>query len=272
MKSICIYGKGGIGKSTTSANIACALAGMGMRVLLVGCDPKSDSTRTVCGHKIPTVLDLVLKDAHAHIDNHIIKGYLGVDCVETGGPKPGDGCAGRGVVTALRTLREQGVLSPERYDIIIFDILGDVVCGGFSLPLKEGFADIVYIVTTCDFMSMYAANNICVCVEKFAERNKVKLGGFIYNERSVVHNINIPYAFAEKLNSRVIGTIPAEPLILKAEMEAMTVSQYAPDSKATACFNNMALFISRENGGSIPSPMSESELEHFFKSVKEYYG
>ena len=269
MKSICIYGKGGIGKSTVSANVACALASMGRRVLLVGCDPKADSTRTVCGHKIPTVLDVVLNNPRAKIENYIVRGFQGVDCVETGGPKPGDGCAGRGVVTALRALREQEVLSPSRYDVVIFDILGDVVCGGFSLPLKDGFADTVLIVTTCDFMAMYAANNICVCIEKFATRNNVKLGGFIYNERSVVQNSTIPRAFAEKLNSEIIGTIPANSLIMEAEMNAMTVLQYAPESLPSKCFHEMASHIDKGYVGSVPAPMDEDALESFFASFRE---
>jgi nitrogenase iron protein NifH len=218
------------------------------------------------------VLDVVLADSRARIDDIIVPGYMGVSCVETGGPKPGDGCAGRGVVTALRALRDQGIMSPERYDMVIFDILGDVVCGGFSLPLKEGFADMVYIVTTCDFMAMYAANNICTCVEKFAQRNAVKLGGIIYNERSVVHNVAIPNMFAERLGSKVIGTVPQEPLIMRAELSCMTLMQYAPECEAARCFYEMAEYIRDESTGTVPRPMTADELDDFFASMKDYYG
>ena len=271
MKRIAIYGKGGIGKSTVAASVSCALADMGHRVLLVGCDPKADSTRTVCGRKIKTILSAILTEPNINAGDLLVSGYRGVMCAETGGPKPGDGCAGRGVVTALRVLRDQGVLSEENYDIAIFDVLGDVVCGGFSLPLKEGFTDRAYIVTTCDFMAMYAANNICQCIEKYASRGGPGLGGIVYNERSVVNDSNIPAFFSEKLGTTVVGTIPADPNIMRAELSAMTVIESAPDSQTAGNIRALARVFLEQKNSDIPTPMDSDELDAFFMTMQPYY-
>jgi nitrogenase iron protein NifH len=263
MVRIAIYGKGGIGKSTVSANVACALAALGHRVLLVGCDPKADSTRTVCGKRIGTILNLILSHPDALIRNLLVRGYRGVDCIETGGPAPGDGCAGRGVASALRALREQGLLTGENYDVVIYDVLGDVVCGGFSLPLKEGFADRIYIVTACDFMALYAANNICHSIAKYSVRSGSVFGGIIYNERGVVNDSAIVRAFAERLSTRVVGSIPSSTEIIRAELTAKTIMEYAPNSETAKCFEKLARHLLREVAVGLPTPMSEEQLDAF---------
>ena len=271
MKRVAIYGKGGIGKSTVAANVSCALADMGLRVLLVGCDPKADSTRTVCGRKIKTILNSILTEPNVKAEDLLVQGYRGVMCAETGGPKPGDGCAGRGVVTALRALRDQEVFSGEKYDIAIFDVLGDVVCGGFSLPLKEGFTDRAYIVTTCDFMAMYAANNICQCIEKYASRGGPTLGGIVYNERSVVNDPHIPAFFSEKLGTRVVGTVPADPNIMRAELSAKTIIEAQPESRTAGSIRALARYLLEQDSGDIPTPMESDELDAFFMTMQTYY-
>jgi nitrogenase iron protein NifH len=270
MVRIAIYGKGGIGKSTISANVACALAKSGYRVLLVGCDPKADSTRTVCGGKINTVLNLILSYPDARIRDILVSGYLGVDCVETGGPAPGDGCAGRGVTSALRALREQGLLAKDNYDVILYDVLGDVVCGGFSLPLKEGFADKIYIVTSCDFMSLYAANNICHSIAKYSARNGTLFGGIIHNERGAINHQTIVQTFAEELSTRVVGIIPSSTEISRAELATKTIMEYAPKSEVAKRFEELTQHLLKETTVGLPTPMSEERLDAFLLRYSDY--
>ena len=180
MRKICIYGKGGIGKSTTAANVAAAMAESGLKTAVVGCDPKADTTRCLVGRRIPTVLQQLGSSTE---NNEIaVTGYRGILCIESGGPEPGTGCAGRGIASALREIKERDLLADR--DVVLYDVLGDVVCGGFSMPLREGVADDVYLVTTSDFMAIYAANNICRGIAKYAQENEVRLAGIIYNEEA----------------------------------------------------------------------------------------
>lgn len=271
MKSICIYGKGGIGKSTCASNIACAMAASGKRVLFIGCDPKADSTRNVCGRKIKPLLRKIYDNDELRIEDIVTTGRFNVDCVEIGGPKPGDGCAGRGIVTAVSRLKSMNILDSGKYDVVIYDVLGDVVCGGFSMPIKDGFADFVYIVTTCDSMALYAANNICACIEKYACRGRAKLGGILYNERGVVRQQKIAEAFAEKIGTHIAGVIPLSTQIAKAELKKLPLLSFAPESEAAACFKNIAEKISAEEKGAIPRAMDEETFESFLESMEEYY-
>ncbi len=178
-KKIAIYGKGGIGKSTIVSNIAAAHS-EDKNVLVIGCDPKSDTTRTLVGERIPTILDTLKNKKDASIDDILFQGYGDVKCVESGGPEPGVGCAGRGVIVAMNLLDRLNVFSDD-LDLIIYDVLGDVVCGGFAVPLRENFADEVYIVTSGEYMALYAANNICKGIKKL----KGSFGGIICNCRGI---------------------------------------------------------------------------------------
>src|SRR5512139_2596512 len=187
MKQIALYGKGGIGKSTTSANLSAALSGMGLDILQIGCDPKRDSTRMLMhGTFIPTVMDLVRErgDAAITLADVEFKGYNGVRCVEAGGPEPGVGCAGRGIIATFQILEKFGALHA---DVVVYDVLGDVVCGGFAMPMREGYAQEVYLVTSGELMSLYAANNICKAIKRLSSRSRsrTRLAGVICNSKNM---------------------------------------------------------------------------------------
>ncbi|MGZ7047032.1 MAG: nucleotide-binding protein, partial [Methanobacterium sp.] len=216
-KRIAIYGKGGIGKSTIVSNIAAAYS-EDKNVLVIGCDPKADTTRTLVGQRIPTILDIVKEKKDASLEDILFQGFGEVQCVESGGPEPGVGCAGRGVLVAMKLLERLGVFS-EEIDIIIYDVLGDVVCGGFAVPLREDFADEVYIVTSGEYMALYAANNICKGIKKL----KGNLGGIICNCRGIENEIQIVSEFSDEVGSKLIGVIPRSEMVQKSEIEAKTV-------------------------------------------------
>lgn len=186
MKKIAIYGKGGIGKSTTVSNISAALAVMGYKVMQVGCDPKADSTKNLnAGQVIPTILDRLKEDEDASLEELVSTGFAGVKCFEAGGPTPGIGCAGRGIITAFEKLDEHQAFRIYQPDVVIYDVLGDVVCGGFAMPIRNGYAEEVYIVTSGEMMSLYAASNISTAVNQFANRQYAKLKGLILNAKGI---------------------------------------------------------------------------------------
>ena len=186
MRKIAIYGKGGIGKSTTTSNLSAALSHMGYRVMQVGCDPKADSTKGLMGGKrIPTVLEqLRAKGEALTLEDVVFRGYNGVLCVESGGPTPGVGCAGRGIISAFEKLADLEAFETYQPDIVIYDVLGDVVCGGFAMPIRDGYAREVFIVSSGEMMALYAANNIAQAVRNFAGRGYARLGGLILNARN----------------------------------------------------------------------------------------
>lgn len=162
MKKIAIYGKGGIGKSTVTGNLAVAFAQTGYRVLQIGCDPKADSTMNIVGEQGIEPVMVVLRGGNIHpaLEDICKVGFAGVYCVEAGGPIPGMGCAGRGIITTFELLEELEAFEKINPDIVLFDVLGDVVCGGFAAPIRENYADEVIIVTSGEKMSLYAAGNI----------------------------------------------------------------------------------------------------------------
>jgi nitrogenase iron protein NifH len=226
IRQIAIYGKGGIGKSTTTQNLTAALAEDGKNIMIVGCDPKADSTRLLLGglHQ-KTVLDTI-RDNYQDVtlDQLVKTGWNGIRCVESGGPEPGVGCAGRGIITAIDMLENMGAYTSD-LDYVFYDVLGDVVCGGFAMPIREGKAKEIYIVASGEMMALYAANNICKGIRKFAEKGGVRLGGIICNSRNVDNELDLLRAFATELGSHLLYFIPRNNLVQYAEINRQTVVQ-----------------------------------------------
>ena len=265
IKKIAIYGKGGIGKSTTVANLSAVYANNDLNCLVIGCDPKADTTRTLCGRRIPTVVDTLKNNRKPSEEDIIVKGYNDILCVESGGPEPGVGCAGRGVIVAMKRLENLGVFDKD-LDVVIYDVLGDVVCGGFSVPLREKYADEVIIVTSGEYMSLYAANNIVKGIKKL----KGNLSGIICNCRNVDHEKEIVSEFASKIGTRIIGTINRSNLIQESELDAKTVVEKYPESKEASEYEALATNIMENKVFTTPEPMDDEEFEKFFKSFLEW--
>ena len=242
MLKIAIYGKGGIGKSTTISNMAAAMTEMGLRVMQVGCDPKADSTAALHpGVKLTTVLDLVRqKKDDFTIDEMVCPGFGGVVCVEAGGPTPGMGCAGRGIITALEKLASKGVYDKYQPDVVIYDVLGDVVCGGFTMPMRDGYADQVFIVTSGENMSIYAAANIALAVQNFKDRGYAQLGGIILNRRNVRNEDEKVAELCNDIESRIIGTLSRSETVQDAEDLGKTVMEAFPDSEMASEYRALA--------------------------------
>lgn len=228
-----ILRQGGIGKSTTSQNTLAALVDLGQKILIVGCDPKADSTRLILNSKAQdTVLHLAAEEGSVEdleLQDVLKVGYKGIKCVESGGPEPGVGCAGRGVITSINFLEENGAY--DDVDYVSYDVLGDVVCGGFAMPIREGKAQEIYIVMSGEMMALYAANNIAKGILKYAHSGGVRLGGLICNERQTDRELDLAEALASRLNSKLIHFVPRDNIVQHAELRKMSVIQYAPDSK-----------------------------------------
>lgn len=228
---IAIYGKGGIGKSTTTSNLSAALASQGFRVMQIGCDPKADSTKNLMsGRSIPTVLDQIReKGETVKLDDIAFHGFSNVICVESGGPTPGIGCAGRGIITAFNKLEELNAYEIFKPDFVFYDVLGDVVCGGFAMPIRGGYADRVFIVTSGEMMSLYAASNISQAIRNFGNRGYAKFSGVILNSRNIENELELVQKAAEELESRIIKVIPRNSFVQRAENEGKTVIEAFPD-------------------------------------------
>ena len=264
LRQIAFYGKGGIGKSTTSQNTIAALAEMGQKVLIVGCDPKADSTRLMLHAKAQqTVLHLAAEAGSVEdleLEDVLRTGYGGVACVESGGPEPGVGCAGRGVITSINFLEENGAY--EGQDYIVYDVLGDVVCGGFAMPIRENKAQEIYIVMSGEMMALYAANNISRGILKYANTGGVRLGGLICNSRQTDREIELAEAMAGKLGTRLIHFVPRDNIVQHAELRRMTVIEYKPDCAQADEYRALAKNIHENKGkGVIPTPITMDELE-----------
>ncbi len=269
LRQIAFYGKGGIGKSTTSQNTLAALAEMGQKILIVGCDPKADSTRLILHAKAQdTILSLAAAAGSVEdleIEEVMKVGYRDIKCVESGGPEPGVGCAGRGVITSINFLEENGAY--DGVDYVSYDVLGDVVCGGFAMPIRENKAQEIYIVMSGEMMAMYAANNISKGILKYANSGGVRLGALVCNERQTDKELELADALAKKLNSKLIHFVPRDNVVQHAELRRMTVMEYAPDSKQADEYRQLAKKIHENAGnGRIPTPITMDELEDLLMS------
>lgn len=244
MKKIAIYGKGGIGKSTTVSNVSAAMATMGLTVMQIGCDPKADSTRNLTGGKnITTVLDTLRENGDAELTDLVVKSTTGVLCVESGGPVPGVGCAGRGIITAFEKLEELDAYEVYKPDVILYDVLGDVVCGGFAMPIRGGYADEVCIVTSGEMMSLYAASNISHAVKSFGKRGYASLRGLILNAKNFEGENELVDKAAAEIETDIIYRLPRDPLVQQAEAEGKTVVEAFPDSDMANYYKELAKLL-----------------------------
>ena len=264
LRQIAFYGKGGIGKSTTSQNTLAALAEMGQKILIVGCDPKADSTRLILHAKAQDTVLSLAADAGSvedlELEDVLRVGYRDIRCVESGGPEPGVGCAGRGVITAINFLEENGAY--DGVDYVSYDVLGDVVCGGFAMPIRENKAQEIYIVMSGEMMAMYAANNISKGILKYANAGGVRLGGLICNERKTDKEWELADALAKKLGTQLIHFVPRDNVVQHAELRRMTVLEYDPESKQAEEYRQLAQKVHANKGnGVIPTPITMEELE-----------
>jgi nitrogenase iron protein NifH len=262
MRKIAIYGKGGIGKSTTTQNTVAGLAEAGKKVLVVGCDPKADSTRLLLGGLAQqTVLDTLREEGEdVHLEDIIKPGYGNTSCVESGGPEPGVGCAGRGIITSINLLEQLGAYEVD-YDYTFYDVLGDVVCGGFAMPMREGKAQEIYIVVSGEMMAMYAANNISKGIVKYADAGKVRLGGLICNSRKVDNESAMIEAFAKKLGTQMIHFVPRDNMVQRAEINRKTVIEFDPAHTQANEYRQLAKKIDENQMFVIPKPLKIEELE-----------
>ena len=264
MRKIAIYGKGGIGKSTTTQNTVAGLAEMGKKIMVVGCDPKADSTRLLLGGLAQrTVLDTLREEGEdVELEDVRKKGFSGTMCTESGGPEPGVGCAGRGIITSINLLEQLGAYSEsENLDYVFYDVLGDVVCGGFAMPIREGKAQEIYIVVSGEMMAMYAANNICKGIVKFAEAGGVRLGGLICNSRKVDNEMEMIQALADKLGTQMIHFVPRENMVQRAEINRKTVIEYESNHAQADEYRTLAQKIDGNEMRVIPTPLEIEELE-----------
>lgn len=264
LRQCAIYGKGGIGKSTTTQNLVAALAEAGKKVMIVGCDPKADSTRLILHAKAQNSIMQMAADAGSvedlELEDVLKVGYRDVKCVESGGPEPGVGCAGRGVITAINFLEEEGAYE-EDLDFVFYDVLGDVVCGGFAMPIRENKAQEIYIVCSGEMMAMYAANNIAKGIVKYANSGGVRLAGLICNSRQCAREDELIMELARRLGTQMIHFVPRDNVVQRAEIRRMTVIEYEPTAKQADEYRSLAKKIIENKNMVIPTPITMDELE-----------
>ena len=263
-RKIAIYGKGGIGKSTTTQNTVAGLAEMGKKIMVVGCDPKADSTRLLLhGLAQKTVLDTLREEGEdVDLDTILKEGFGGIMCTESGGPEPGVGCAGRGIITSINLLEQLGAYEEDKHlDYAFYDVLGDVVCGGFAMPIRDGKAEEIYIVCSGEMMAMYAANNICKGIVKYADTGGVRLGGIICNSRKVDHEAEMIEQFCKKLGTRMIHFMPRDNQVQRAEINRKTVIDFSPEHPQANEYRTLAKKIDANDTFVVPKPLQMPELE-----------
>lgn len=262
IKQIAIYGKGGIGKSTTTSNISAALTTMGYKVMQFGCDPKSDSTNTLRdGTYIPTVLDTLRERNKVDAHDVVFQGFNGIYCVEAGGPAPGVGCAGRGIITAVQLFKEQRIFEELDLDVVIYDVLGDVVCGGFAVPIREGIAEHVFTVSSADFMAVYAANNLFKGIKKYSTSGGALLGGVIANSINQPYSKDIIDDFVSKTNTQVMAYVPRSVTVTQSELQGKTTIEAAPNSEQAKIYKTLAKRIAEHTDSKVPAPLGVEELK-----------
>lgn len=252
MLKVAIYGKGGIGKSTVTSNLAAAFASMGKRVIQIGCDPKADSTINLLGGEPLRPVMNFMREEDEEPDElaQISKvGYGGILCIETGGPTPGLGCAGRGIIATFQLLKDMELFENYKPDVVLYDVLGDVVCGGFAAPIREGYADKVLIVTSGEKMALYAANNISNAVRNFEDRSYAKVFGIVLNHRNVENETEKVQAFSEKIGVPIVGEVPRSDEIIHWEEQGKTVIEGDPTSRISKCFFDLAALLWKEEEG-----------------------
>lgn len=261
IKQIAIYGKGGIGKSTTTSNLTAALSKMGYKVMQFGCDPKSDSTNTLRGGTyIPTVLDTLREKNVVKASEVIFEGFNGIYCVEAGGPAPGVGCAGRGIITAVQLFKQQKVFEDLDLDYVIYDVLGDVVCGGFAVPIREGIAEHVFTVSSADFMAVYAANNLFKGIKKYSTSGGALLGGVIANSINQPYSKDIIDDFVLQTKTQVVEYVPRSVTVTQAELQGKTTIEAFPDSAQAAVYTRLAQKVAAHTDSKVPEPLDSQEL------------
>lgn len=259
MRQIAIYGKGGIGKSTVSANVVSAMAERGLKTWYIGCDPKSDGSMTLLGGRS---IDTFLEGLRSEDEKKVVfEGFQGVKCVETGGPLAGVGCAGRGIIVAMQALEKDHF--EDDIDFVLYDVPGDVVCGGFAAPLREGFAKEVYIVTSGEYLALYAANNIARGLANL----KVNLGAIICNSREIESEVEIVSEFSRRLGTEMIGFVPRHHIVRECENQGMTVLEGAPDHEQARAYRKLSNSILENQKFSIPTPMEPEDIRELLREI-----
>ena len=274
IRRVAFYGKGGIGKSTIASNVSALLAMQGKKVLHIGCDPKADSTRLLCKERIKTVLEVLEGKDYPEREDLVHRSESGVWCVESGGPEAGNGCAGMGIITAMKELERLGVFE-EDWDVVIYDVLGDVVCGGFSVPMRQRYVDRVYIVSSADFMSLYATNNILKGVVNYSDERNL-LGGFVFNHIREQEEECIAEEFTNRVKGRMAAIVRESKELKLADFrkEIYTQNMSAPDSENWKAFCRLSEDICRTDERSVsisqnkaeealPIPLNVDEIEKF---------
>lgn len=260
-RQLAIYGKGGIGKSTTTSNLSAALSDMGYKVMQFGCDPKADSTNTLRdGSYIPSVLELLRDRPSVDAHDAIFQGYHGIYCVEAGGPAPGVGCAGRGITTAVQLLKQQRIFEELDLDFVIYDVLGDVVCGGFAVPIREGIAEDVFTVSSSDFMAIYAANNLFRGIQKYSNSGGALLGGVIANSINNGFQSKVVDDFVARTKTKVVQYVPRSLTVTQSELKGKTAVEAQPQSEQAKVYRELAKRIVEHEVSHVPAPLEPAEL------------